>query len=67
MNSKVLQNKIDEVERDILEMKLLKRGGGGGQNLEEENNNIVCSTSSSMISLKHYDTVSWEFSFSPCS
>lgn len=61
MNSKVLQNKIDEVERDILEMKLLKRSGGGGgskSNLEEESNAIVCSVNSSMISLKHYDTVS---------
>lgn len=56
MNSKVLQEKIKEIESHEIEMRLLKRTESGQSQVEAEIKG-VCS-SKSTVSLKHYDQVS---------
>lgn len=56
MNSKVLQEKIKEIESHEIEMRILKRTESGSQG-EVVDHKGVCSTKS-MVSLKHYDNVS---------
>lgn len=56
MNSKVLQDKVEEVEKDLIEMKLLKKVDKT-ESIHGDHDSIMCSNSSSMISLKHYDQV----------
>lgn len=55
MNSKVLQDKIKEIESHEIEMRLLKRTESGHSQTEAELKG-VCS-SKSTVSLKHYDQV----------
>lgn len=57
MNSKVLQDKIEEVTKDLIEMKLLRKTDKS-PSIHDDHNSIMCSNNSSMISLKHYDQVS---------
>jgi hypothetical protein len=56
MNSKVLQEKIKELEGHEIEMRLLKRTESSQSHGEVELRG-VCSSKSS-VSLKHYDQVS---------
>lgn len=59
MNSKVLQEKIKELESHDIEMRLLKRTESNQSHLGEVELKGVCS-SKSTVSLKHYDQVSHE-------
>jgi hypothetical protein len=55
MNSKILQDKVQEIEDEVLEMRLLKRSEkGSGQDGKEKS---AISTSQLTVSLKHYDQV----------
>lgn len=56
MNSKILQDKVQEIEDEVLEMRLLRRSEkGSGQDGKEKS---AISTSQLTVSLKHYDQVS---------
>lgn len=55
MNSKVLQEKIKELQEEEIEMRLLKRSEKSLDNDEEKER--VVSTSTSTVSLRHYDQV----------
>lgn len=56
MNSKILQEKIQEIEDEAIEMRLLKRSEKS-QDIVEGKEKAV-STSQCTVSLKHYDQVS---------
>jgi hypothetical protein len=55
MNSKVLQEKIKEIEDEEIEMRLLKRSNQ--DNVERDKERVVMSSSQSTVSMKHYDQV----------
>lgn len=54
MNSKILQDKVQEIEEEALEMRLLKRNDKDGLDYRDRS---IISTSQSTVSLKHYDQV----------
>lgn len=54
MNSKILQDKVRDIEEEAIEMRLLKRSGEKNQDGCERS---IISSSQSTVSLKHYDQV----------
>lgn len=56
MNSKILQDKIKEIEDEEIEMRLLKRSEKNSECGDDKDRAII-SGSQSTVSLKHYDQV----------
>lgn len=56
MNSKILQDKVQEIEDEAIEMRLLKRSEKSQDYVG--NKEKAVSTSQLTVSLKHYDQVS---------
>lgn len=58
MNSKILQEKVQQIEDDAIEMRLLKRSEKNHEVVEEKEKAVEVSvTSQSTVSMKHYDQV----------
>lgn len=55
MNSKFLQDKVQEIEDEAIEMRLLKRNEKNHECCDDKEK--VISTTHSTVSLKHYDQV----------
>lgn len=55
MNSKILQDKIRDIEEEEIEMRLLKRSEKSQENGDDKG--TIISSSQSTVSLKHYDQV----------
>jgi hypothetical protein len=56
MNSKILQDKIKDIEDEEIEMRLLKRSEKNQENGEDKER-VIISSSQSTVSMKHYDQV----------
>lgn len=58
MNSKILQEKVHQLEEDAIEMRLLKRSEKNHEIIEEKGKEAVPeSITPSTVSMKHYDQV----------
>lgn len=66
MNSKILQDKLAEIEDEAIEMRLLKRSEKN-QDCADLKDRQIISSSQSTVSLKHYDQVSVMISTSKAS
>lgn len=62
MNSKVLQDKVREIEEEGVEMRLLKRSEKNQENGDDKEKTAI-SVSQSTVSLKHYDQVTLAFAY----
>lgn len=58
MNSKIFYEKIQQIEDEAIEMRLLKRSEKNHEIAEEKDQPVTEYPSQSTVSLKHYDQVS---------
>lgn len=63
MNSKILEERIEEIEDQTAEMRLLKRTEKNFDSLADKEKQILsCDNSKTTVSMKHYDQVRFDAS-----